>query len=43
MTTLVQARRPVTEGGLLRLSGLQWVGWGMDDDRGRGAAARNQG
>ena len=43
MTTLVEARRPPTEDGLLRLSSLQWVGWGMDDDRGRGAAARDQG
>ena len=43
MTTLVEARRPATEGELLRLGGLQWMGWGMDDDRGRGAAAKDQG
>ena len=43
MTTLVEAQRLVTEGGLLRLSGLQWVGWGMDNDRGQGAAAKDQG
>ena len=42
MTTLVQARRPGTEGKLLRLGGLQWVGWGMDNKPGRGAAARDQ-
>ena len=41
MTTLVEARRPATEGKLLRLGGQQWVGRGMDDDRGQGAAARD--
>ena len=41
--TEVEARRPGTKGELLRLGGLQWLGWGMDDDRGRGAAARAQG
>ena len=43
MTTLVEARRPATEGELLRLGGPQWVGWGMDDDQGQGAAASDQG
>ena len=41
--TEVEARRPGTKGELLRLGGLQWFGWGMDDDQGRGAAARDQG
>ena len=40
--TEVEARRPGTKGELLRLGGLQRLGWGMDDDRGRGAAARDQ-
>ena len=43
MTTLVEARRPGTKGKLLRLGGLQWVGWGMDHDPGRGATARTKG
>ena len=43
MTTLVETRRPVTEGELLRLGNLHWLGWGMDDDRGQGAASRDQG
>ena len=34
MTTLVEVRRPATEGKLLGLGGLQWVGRGMDDHRG---------
>ena len=42
-TTEVEARRPRTKGELLRLGGLQWLWWGMDDDRGRGAAAKDQG
>ena len=37
--TEVEARRPGTKGELLRLGGLQWLWWGMDDDRGRGAVA----
>ena len=41
--TEVEARQPGTKGELLRLGGLQWLGWGMDDDRGRGAAAKDQG
>ena len=41
--TEVEARRPGTKGELLRLGGLQWLWWGMDDDRGRGAAAKEQG
>ena len=41
--TEVEARRPRTKGELLRLGGLQWLWWGMDDDRGRGAAAKDQG
>ena len=40
--TEVEARRPRTKGELLRLGGLQWLWWGMDDDRGRGAAAKDQ-
>ena len=32
MTTVVEARRPGTKGKLLRLGGLQWVGWGMDNN-----------
>ena len=43
MTILVEARRPATEGKLLRLGGLQLVGWGMDDDRGRGVAVGDRG
>ena len=42
MTALVEGRRPATEAGLLRPSGLQWVGWGMVEVR-SGAAARDQG
>ena len=41
--TQVEARRPRTKGELLRLGGLQWLWWGMDEDRGRGAAAKDQG
>ena len=41
--TEVEARQLGTKGELLRLGGLQWVGWGMDDEGGRGAAARGQG
>ena len=41
--TEVKAQRLGTKGELLRLDGLQWEGWGMDDDQGRGAAARDQG
>ena len=41
-TTEVEARRPRTKGRLLRLGGRQWLWWGMDDDRGRGAAAKDQ-
>ena len=41
--TEVEARRPRTKGELLRLGGLQWLEWGMDDDQGQGAAARDQG
>ena len=41
-TTEVEARRPRTKGELLRLGGLQWLWWGMDDDRGPGAAAKDQ-
>ena len=41
--TEVEARRPGTKGELLRLGGLQWLWWGMDEDRGRGAAANDQG
>ena len=40
--TEVEARRPRTKGELLRLGGLQWMWWGMDDNRGRGAAAKDQ-
>ena len=43
MKTLVEARRRATKGKLLQLGVLQWVGWGMDDDRGRGAAAKDPG
>ena len=41
--TQVEARRLGTKGELLRLGGLQWLWWGMDEDRGRGAAAKDQG
>ena len=41
--TKVEAQRPGTKRELLRLSGLQWLWWGMDDDRGPGAAAKDQG
>ena len=41
--TEVEARRPRTKGELLRLGGLQWLWWGMDEDGGRGAAAKDQG
>ena len=41
--TEVEARRRGTKGELLQLGGLQWLWWGMDDDRGRGAAAKDQG
>ena len=41
--TEVEARRPGTKGELRRLGGLQWLWRGMDDDRGRGAAAKDQG
>ena len=40
--TEVEARRPRTKGELLRLGGLRWLWWGMDDDLGRGAAAKDQ-
>ena len=30
--TEVEARRPGTKGEVLRLGGLQWLWWGMDDD-----------
>ena len=42
-TTEVEARRPGTKGELMRLGGLQSVGWGMANDRERGALARDQG
>ena len=42
MTTVVEARLPGTKGKLLRLGDPQRVGWGMDDHRGRGAAASNR-
>ena len=41
--TEVEARRPGTKGELPRLGGLHWLWWGMDDDRVRGAAAKDQG
>ena len=42
-TTEVEARRPKTNGQLLRLGGLQCVGWETANDRSRGAVARDQG
>ena len=36
MTTLVEAHRQGTKGKLVRLGGVQWVGWGMYDSRGSG-------
>ena len=42
-TTEVEARRPRTNGQLLRLGGLQCVGGGTANDRGRGAVAKDQG
>ena len=41
--TEVEARQPRTKGELLRLGGLQCVGGGTANDRGRGAVARDQG
>ena len=40
---MVGALCPVTEGELVRRGGPQYVGWGLNDDLGRGAVAWDQG
>ena len=40
--TEVEARWPRTKGELLRLGRLQWLWWGMDEDRSKGRRPRTK-